>query len=269
MDDEPEESGHRGACAAAFAGGSSSGVVRAAAARPASTVASSARGHRDAAPVRQGRSARTAASRTRRDSRSGRGGCGSRWRAATSLRLRTIRLRSTRLIWPFSSDTTTTIASVCSAMPRAARWRVPKRSVWIVVSARGSSAPAARIESLADDDGPVVEGGPRREDRQQQVGRQVAVDHHAGLRDLLEPGLALDDDERADALGGHDRRGPRHLDRDVVRRPRFGRRQEPGERARRGRSARARGEAPAGRPRRGRTGRRRRRPAGSGSGGRG
>ena len=39
--------------------------------------------------------------------------------------------RSTRLIWPFSSETTTTTASVCSVIPRAARWRVPKRSDWI------------------------------------------------------------------------------------------------------------------------------------------
>ena len=34
-----------------------------------------------------------------------------------SLRLRTIRARSTRLTWPFSSETTTTTASVCSVMP--------------------------------------------------------------------------------------------------------------------------------------------------------
>ena len=58
-----------------------------------------------------------------------------------------MRARSTRLIWPFSSDTTTTTASVCSVMPRAARWRVPNRSVWMVVSASGSRAPAARIRS--------------------------------------------------------------------------------------------------------------------------
>ena len=48
------------------------------------------------------------------------------------------------LTWPFSSDTTTTTASVCSVIPRAARWRVPKRSVWTVISASGRSAPAAR-----------------------------------------------------------------------------------------------------------------------------
>ena len=198
VDDEPEESGHRGACAAAFAGGSSSGVAargggRSGLVRRIIRPRSPRRGARPAGPVgpdgRQPNAPRLpAGSRRLRIAVA----------SCTSLRLRTIRLRSTRLIWPFSSETTTTIASVCSAMPRAARWRVPKRSVWIVVSARGSRAPAARIESLADDHGPVVEGGPGREDRQQQVGREVAVDHHAGLRDLLEPGLALDDDERAD-----------------------------------------------------------------------
>ena len=46
-------------------------------------------------------------------------------------------------IWPFSSDTTTTIASVCSAMPSAARCLVPKRSASTVVSASGNSTPAA------------------------------------------------------------------------------------------------------------------------------
>src|SRR5664280_2434093 len=62
-------------------------------------------------------------------------------------RLRTMRALSTRLIWPLSSDTTTTIASVCSVMPRAALWRVPKRSSGMVVSAEGSTAPAARMRS--------------------------------------------------------------------------------------------------------------------------
>ena len=77
--------------------------------------------------------------------------------SCASLRLRTIRARSTRLIWPFSSDTTTTTASVCSVMPSAARWRVPNRWLWRVVSASGSSAPAARIAVAADDHRPVVQ----------------------------------------------------------------------------------------------------------------
>ena len=36
-----------------------------------------------------------------------------------------LRPRSTTLIWPLSSDTTTATASVSSVIPRAARWRVP------------------------------------------------------------------------------------------------------------------------------------------------
>ena len=103
-----------------------------------------------------------------------------------SVRLRTIRARSTRLIWPFSSDTTMTIASVCSVMPRAARWRVPKRSVWIDVSASGRSAPAATIRSSRMITAPSWSGDFGREDRAQQVGRHVAVDHDAGLGHLLE-----------------------------------------------------------------------------------
>ena len=82
-----------------------------------------------------------------------------------SLRLRTIRARSTRLIWPFSSETTTTTASVCSVIPRAARWRVPNRSAWTVVSASGRSAPAARIVSPRMMTAPSWSGGPRHEDR--------------------------------------------------------------------------------------------------------
>ena len=115
-----------------------------------------------------------------------RAGCGWSGPAAPSLRLRTIRVRSTRLIWPFSSDTTTTTASVCSAIPRAARWRVPKRSAWTVVSASGRRAPAARIVSPRMITAPSWSGGPRREDRPEQVGRHVAVDHHPALGDLLE-----------------------------------------------------------------------------------
>ena len=135
-----------------------------------------------------------------------------------SVRLRTIRARSTRLIWPFSSETTMTTASVCSVMPRAARWRVPNRSVWIDVSASGRSAPAATIRSSRMITAPSWSGGPRREDRAQQVGRHVAVDHHAGLGDLLEAGLALEHDERAVAVGGQLGRRPGDLGRRRARR---------------------------------------------------
>ena len=59
-----------------------------------------------------------------------RGACGRirlkmRRRSCSSVRLRSIRPRTTRLIEPVSSLTTTTTASVCSLMPIAARWRVP------------------------------------------------------------------------------------------------------------------------------------------------
>ena len=148
-----------------------------------------------------------------------------------SVRLRTIRARSTRLIWPFSSDTTTTTASVCSVMPRAARWRVPKRSVWIDVSASGSSAPAATIRSSRMITAPSWSGDFGREDRAQQVGRHVAVDHHPGLGDLLEAGLALEHDQGALAVGRQLGRGARDLGRDVLDGARLGRRQEPAERA--------------------------------------
>ena len=57
------------------------------------------------------------------------------------------------------------------------------------------------------------------------------MDHHAGLGDLLEPGLALDDDERAVALGRQRGGRPRHLVRDVLGDARVGRREQPRERA--------------------------------------
>ena len=158
-----------------------------------------------------------------------------------------MRERSTRLIWPFSSETTTTTASVCSAIPRAARWRVPNRSAWTVVSASGSRRAGGQDRLAADDDRAVVERGARREDRAQQVGRDVAVDHHPGLGDLLEAGLALEDDERAVAVRGQVRGGPGHLVGDMVDRPRVGRRQEPGERADPADAVEARGGSRAGR----------------------
>ena len=142
-----------------------------------------------------------------------------------------MRARSTRLIWPFSSDTTTTTASVCSVIPRAARWRVPNRSVWTVVSASGSSGAGGEDRLAADDHRAVVERGPRREDRPEQVGRDVAVDHHPGLGDLLEPGLALEHDQRAVAFGGQLGGRPRDLVGDVIDGALLGRRQQPAERA--------------------------------------
>ena len=83
---------------------------------------------------------------------------------------------------------------------------------------------------VADDHRPVVERRPRREDRAEQIGADVGVEHHAGLRDLLEAGLALEHDQRAVAVGRQQRRRPGDLVRDVVDGPLLGRREEPVER---------------------------------------
>ena len=121
-------------------------------------------------------------------------------------------------------------ASVCSVMPSAARWRVPNRSVWTVISASGSRAPAARIDLVADDHRAVVERRLGREDRPEQVGRDVGVDHHAGLGDLLEAGVALEHDQRAVAVGREQRGGVGDLVGDVLDGALLGRREEPVER---------------------------------------
>ena len=64
---------------------------------------------------------------------------------------------------------------------------------------------------LADDDGPVMERRAAGEDRAQEVGRDVAVDHHAGLGDLLEPGLPFHDDQRAVPVARQSGRRRGHL----------------------------------------------------------
>ena len=116
-------------------------------------------------------------------------------------------------------------------MPSAARWRVPKRSVWIVVSASGRSAPAARIVSPR-----MITAPSWRAVRGAKIVRSRSADRSPwiitpGLGDLLEAGLALDHDERAVALRRQAAGGPRDLGRDVLGGPRLGRRQEPAERA--------------------------------------
>ena len=67
--------------------------------------------------------------------------------------------------------------------------------------------------------GSVVERAAGHEDRRQQVGGEVAVDHDAGLGDLLETRFALDHDERAVALHGQDGRGTRDFARDALGHP--------------------------------------------------
>ena len=82
---------------------------------------------------------------------------------------------------------------------------------------------------VADDHRPVVERRFRGEDRAQQVGRDVAVDHHTGLGHLFEAGLALEHDQGALAVHRQLRRGARDLIRDMDGGARLGRRQEPAE----------------------------------------
>jgi hypothetical protein len=84
--------------------------------------------------------------------------------------------------------------------------------------------------TVADDHRAIVERRAGREDRAEQVGRDVAVDHHAGLGDLLETGLALEDDEGALADGGQLGRRARDLGRHMGDRTRLRGRQEPSER---------------------------------------
>ena len=75
-----------------------------------------------------------------------------------------------------------------------------------------------------NDDGAVMEGGPGREHRIEQVDREVAVDHHARFGDLLQPGLALQHDERPVVLGCKARRGARDHGAHALGGPLIGRR---------------------------------------------
>src|SRR6266581_2711656 len=61
---------------------------------------------------------------------------------------------------------------------------------------------------VADDDRPVVKRGSGHEDRLEEIHGQIAVDHHPGLGDLLQSGLAFEDDEGAVTITGQQRRRP-------------------------------------------------------------
>jgi hypothetical protein len=61
-----------------------------------------------------------------------------------------------------------------------------------------------------------VQRRPWREDRADQVARDVAVDHHPGLGDLLEAGLALEDYQRAVTVARQVAGGPGDLVSDMV-----------------------------------------------------
>ncbi len=82
----------------------------------------------------------------------------------------------------------------------------------------------------AHDHRTVVERRLRHEDRDEQVGRQIGVEHDAGLGDLLETGLPFHDDEGAVDLRGKDGRRAGDLGRDMLGRALIGRREQPGER---------------------------------------
>ena len=75
--------------------------------------------------------------------------------------------------------------------------------------------PGGEDHLVADDHRAVVERRFRREDRPQQLGRNVGVDRHAGLRHFLEAGVTLEDDERPMAIGREERRGVGDLVGDV------------------------------------------------------
>ena len=161
-----------------------------------------ARGRRGAAPARRCRPGRWVASRARHAVRPrGRAAGASRAASWASLRLRTIRPRSTRLIWLVllgdHDDERVGLLGDAEGRPVAG-----PEALGVDRRLGERQQRAGREDRVAaDDDGAVVERRPGREDRAQEVGRQVAVDHDAGLGDLLEPGLALDDDERAVAVG--------------------------------------------------------------------
>src|SRR5664280_1375851 len=83
----------------------------------------------------------------------------------------------------------------------------------------------------ADDHGAVVERATRREDRLQEIGREVRVDHHAGLRDLLEAGFPLHDHQGPESRARQVGRSARHGEGHLLGAPLVGGRGEPGERS--------------------------------------
>ena len=68
----------------------------------------------------------------------------------------------------------------------------------------------------ADEHGAVVQRGVRREDRLEQLLREVGVEHDPGLGRILEAGLPLDDDERADPVCRQRRSRARDDGRDAL-----------------------------------------------------
>ena len=219
------------------------------------------RGPRDAASARPGT---PAGSRSRARSWAGSRRLRSARASWASLRLRTIRARWTRLIWPFSSDTTTTIASVCSV--------VPERGAMAGAEPLGVDRRLAERQQRAGGEDPARRGRSTAPSWSGDFGEKIVRTRSAERSPwIITPVSAIcsrpvsrsitmsapwPSAERTAAARDD-------LGRDQLGDPRLGRhRASPA--SRRGRCGRARGGAPAGRRRRARTGRRRRPSRGSG-----
>ena len=155
-----------------------------------------------------------------------------------SLRLRTIRARSTRLTCAvlLGDDDDHGIGLLGDpqrrAVARAEALALDRRL------ARGSSAPAATIVSPRMITAPSWSGLRGMKIVSSRSGERSRVDHHAALRDLAEAGLALEHHQRAGPVGcRRSRRGRPRGRRARLRAARPAR--EPRRTSRRARSARA------------------------------
>ena len=99
---------------------------------------------------------------------------------------------------PFSSDTTTTTASVSSLKPMAARWRVPSDLFKSVPLRQRKNARRVGDAVALHDDAAVVDRVVREENGLEHFRRRVAIHLDAGLDGLLQLDGLLDGDERAD-----------------------------------------------------------------------
>ena len=113
-------------------------------------------------------------------------------------------------ISPRSSETTTTTASISSARPIAARWRVPtSRSSCEVVS--GRRQPRCGDAPAPHDHRAVVQRAARQEQRDEQLGRQLGLEPHARSRPRLVRSAARSMTISAPATATRQLgRGPRH-----------------------------------------------------------
>ncbi len=82
-----------------------------------------------------------------------------------------------------------------------------------------------------DDDGSIVKRRARHEERLEQFGGEIGVEHDPRLRRVLQPRLALEDDERPVSVGGEARGREGDLRRNALRDALLAGRQEPAQRA--------------------------------------